>query len=51
MKLHLKMLAVSAAQLGLLAAGAAHPASARKGRTQCHGNFNVQRQHHRERDV
>ena len=94
MKLNLKMLAVSTALLGLLAAGAALPASAagplnaaaalslpwsaaavesvetgsyastgrdaaaalaghsaRKGRTQCHGNFYVQRQHHRERDV
>ena len=83
MKLNLKMLAVSAALLGLLAAGAALPASAagplnaaaalslpwsavaverdaaaaltghsaRQGRTQCHGNFYVQRQHHRERDV
>ena len=96
MKLNLKMLAVSAALLGLLAAGAALPASAasplnaaaalslpwsaaavesvetgtyastmtvgdaaaalaghsaRQGRTQSHGNFYVQRQHHRERDV
>ena len=96
MKLNLKMLAVSAALLGLLAVGAALPASAagplnaaaalslpwsavavesvetgtyastmtvgtqqqlspvilpRKGRTQSHGNFYVQRQHHRERDV
>ena len=95
MKLNLKMLAVSTALLGLLAAGAALPASAagplnaaaalslpwsaaavesvetgtyastmtvgtqqqlsghsaRQGRTQSHGNFYVQRQHHRERDV
>ena len=95
MKLNLKMLAVSTALLGLLAAGAALPASAAgplnaaaalslpwsaaavesvetgsyastmtvgtqqqlspvilpAGRTQCHGNFYVQRQYHRERDV